>query len=155
LLDEIPNSLCEDPTFKNEVIVEKYDYAALMLPYLERDPKHINDGEYEAIGLAYNLEIRNLLKYLIIDDRKPYKFVKRHFPHLEKYLTGTIGFLEYCCCIENYIGSEKAIRLLMEIKKLTEDASDGNRPCSMDKRRYEKIIDPVIERIRSWDDGGL
>lgn len=152
LWDEIPNSLCNDSVFKEKIIEKNYDYAALMRPYFERNPEHINDGEYEAIGLAYFLEMQNKLGYLIIDDRTPYNFVKRHFDHLENYLTGTIGFIGNCCCTEEDITPKDAIDLLNYIKRLVKE---HNRPCSMDEKNYKKIIDPVIKRIRSWDDGGL
>ncbi|MBF4474554.1 hypothetical protein [Methanobacterium formicicum] len=155
LMNEIPHSLRSDTHFEQKIKIENYDYAALMLPYLERDPKHINDGEYEAIGLAFKLEMIDMLGYLIIDDRKPYNFVKRHFSHLNPFLTGTIGFIEHCCCTEGDINAEYAIGLLETIKELSEDATSHNRPCSMDKKKCQLIIDPVIKRIRSWDDGGL
>lgn len=83
IFNEIPNDLKDNPIFITKIKEEEYDYVALMQPLLERDPKHLYDGEYEAIGLAYYLDTLNKLNYLIIDDRKPYNFVKRHFKHLK------------------------------------------------------------------------
>lgn len=154
IFNEIPNDLKDNPIFITKIKEEEYDYVALMQPLLERDPKHLYDGEYEAIGLAYYLDTLNKLNYLIIDDRKPYNFVKRHFKHLKKYLTGTIGFIEQCTCIDENITSMKALSLLNNIKDIAKD-SNNIRPCSMDKKNHEKIINPVIERIRRWNSGKL
>lgn len=152
---ELPKKLREDPIFKSQINYEKFEYLELMKPYLKRDISHTTDGEYEAIGLAYNLDIKNELKYLIIDDRKPHKFVKRHFSHLDKYLVGTIGFIRDCCCKDSHIDKKETIKLLNHIKELTENSSEDIRPCSMDKKKYISIIDPTIDIVRSWDDGGL
>lgn len=152
---ELPEKLRKDPIFNSRINYAKFDYYELMKPYLKRDISHATDGEYEAIGLAYNLDIKNELKYLIIDDRKPHNFVKMHFKHLDKYLVGTIGFIRDCCCNDNYISQEEAINLLNHIKFLVKNSTDNKRPCSMDKKKYISIIDPTIDIVRSWDDGRL
>ena len=124
-----------------------YDYYSLVKPFFNRSEEHIHDGEYEAIGIGQYLYNKSELKYLIIDDRKPYKFVKNNFSHLIDYLTGTIGFIGLACLNDNIIDDIKAESLLNSIKVLVE-VENSIRPCSMDLKNYKKIIDPIIQKIR-------
>lgn len=155
ILNEIPTKLTETDVFKTEVKIYNYNYSILLLPFFERDIKHMDDGEYEAIGLAWFLKNNDELKYLIIDDRRPRKFVENHFSFLNEHLRGTLGFIQDCCCLDEHIDSDTAINTLSDIKTLVEEGIDDLRPCSMDEKNYVKLIDPIIEELRSWDDGGL
>lgn len=80
ILRELPKSLTNDKNFTSELHIDDYDYYALIKPIFGRDPKHIDDGEYEAIGIAHYLEVKGSLRYLIIDDSRSRNFVRRHFP---------------------------------------------------------------------------
>ncbi|BDZ71417.1 hypothetical protein [Methanobacterium petrolearium] len=156
LLEEIPYHKINESIFKSKIQhTTKYEYIQLMLPVLDRNEKHVFDGEYEAIGIAHFLQKEEKLKYLIIDEKIARNFVKRVFSHLTPYLHGTIGFIEHCCCTDEYISTQSAIRLLEHIKELTKTADKNSRPCSMDKKNYLKIIEPTIKRIREFEDGRL
>lgn len=120
------------------------DYYELVKPYFGRNPDHIDDGEYEAIGIAHFLVQKDNLKYLILDEKTARNFVETHFDYLLPNMVGTIGFIEKCCCIDSIINKKNALEILETIKTSIE--SDV-RPCSMDKKSLDKILNPCIERI--------
>lgn len=140
-------SLFKDENFNSSIKFVEFDYYELIKPFLGRDSKHMNDGEYEAIGIAHFLESKGCLKYLIIDDLTPRNFVTRHFPDLGKNLVGTIGFIRDCCCEDKKIKCEQAIEILNSIKESVEKG-EVNRPCSMDIKNYKEILIPAMEKIR-------
>lgn len=142
---ELPKNLKSHP----EIHYEEYDYYALLEPLFERNKSHLRDGEYEAIGLAHYLLNKNALKYLIIDDRKPYKFTEKNFSYLNEYLTGTLGFITRCCINDSVLDKEKSIELLNSIKILVME-DKKQRPCSMDKKNYIKLIDPLIDQLERF-----
>jgi hypothetical protein len=47
---ELPELLTSDNKFSQLVTVYNFDYYQLIKPFFGRNPGHINDGEYEAIG---------------------------------------------------------------------------------------------------------
>lgn len=151
ILGELPKSLTNNKNFMSELHIDEYNYYALIKPIFGRDPKHIDDGEYEAIGIAHYLEVKRSLRYLIIDDSKSRNFVKRHFPVLEDYLVGTIGFIRECCCYDKKISAEEAINILATIKNAVEEG-ERIRPCRMDEKNYQKILMPAIQKIRRCSD---
>ncbi len=146
IINEIPKSLSNDKNFMPKLNTCKYDYYELIKPLLGRDPKHMNDGEYEVIGIAYYLESKSSLRFLIIDDLRPRNFVKKHFPLLKKKLVGTIGFIGDCCCCDKKIDAEEAIGILISIKSAVEEGKE-RRPCSMDRENYQKILITTIQKI--------
>lgn len=122
------------------------DYYELIKPYFGRNTDHIDDGEYEAIGIAHFLIQNDDLKYLIIDEKTVRNFVETHFDYLTQYLVGTIGFIEKCCCLDKIINKKNALEILETIKASVES---DNRPCSMDKKSLNKILNPCIDRINN------
>lgn len=121
------------------------DYYELVKPYFGRNPDHIDDGEYEAIGIAHFLVQNDDLKYLILDEKTARNFVETHFEYLKANLVGTIGFIEKCCCFDCIINKKNALEILETIKASIESE---NRPCSMDKKSLDKILNPCIDRIK-------
>lgn len=146
ILRELPKELKKH----RDIHYKEYDYYELLKPLFKRDDKHLNDGEYEAIGLAHYLLNKNELKYLIIDDRKPYKFTEKNFNYLKDYLIGTLRFISNCCMDDNILTKEKSIELLNSIKELVDDMDTLQRPCSMDKKNYIKLIDPLINELEEF-----
>jgi hypothetical protein len=156
ILNEIPKDLRKDGMFISKITMgDEYDYVSLMEPYFGRKESHLDDGEYQAIGMAYYLQEEGDLKYLIIDERIANKFVIKHFKILKPFLRGTIGFLRDCCCIDNKLEPDDTLKILNDIKYLVENSTIRSRPCSLDKKRYEEIIDPVILKIMRVDYGGF
>lgn len=147
ILKELPKSLTDDKNFMLELNIDDYDYYGLIEPIFGRDPRHKDDGEYEAIGIAHYLEAKGSLRYLILDDSRSRNFVKRHFPLLKDYLVGTIGFIRDCCCCDRKISAEQAINILTAIRVAVEEEKE-TRPCSMDEKNYQKILIPAIQKIK-------
>ena len=88
---------------------------------------------------------------LIIDDLLARNFVIRHFPKLKKRLVGTIGFVRNCCFKES-ISVIYAIKILNSMKYAVEKG-EKERPCSIDKKNYQKILIPVIKEIKRCFNG--
>jgi len=150
ILSELPNSLVSDNNFIQSVNVANFDYYELIKPFFGRNPDHINDGEYEAIGIGYMLDMEDRLRFLIIDDRRPYKFVKRHFSHLASRMNGTIGFVQNACCEDRRITPNEALDFLLEIKNAL-NSSEKTRPCSINPDVCRAILMPAIEYIRNYN----
>jgi len=72
LAGELPETLVRDPDFSQRVTEYNFDYFQLIKPFFGRSPRHANDGEYEAIGIGYMLDLQGRLRLLILDDRRPY-----------------------------------------------------------------------------------
>ncbi|MHA1300799.1 MAG: hypothetical protein ACTSO9_15385 [Candidatus Helarchaeota archaeon] len=152
IFNELPKKLHKDKKFLSKITFINYDYYQLIMPFFGSHPKHIKDGEYEAIGLAYFLNLNNNLKYLIIDEKRARNFTKRFFPELAKKQVGTIGFIRDCCCEDKKIKPNLAIEILYKIKNAVE-TSIKKRPCSLGKKDYRNILIPIIEKIKQgcWD----
>ena len=147
LQKELPESLSNDKKFLSKIKLDDYAYYELIRPIFGRNKKHIDDGEYEAIGIAYYLEDEGNLKYLIIDDLRPRNFVERHFPRISQKLVFTTSFIRDSTCEDKKIKGEQAIEILETIVQLI-DKKTGRRPCSLDYKNYRKIIIPIIEEIK-------
>lgn len=154
---ELPVSCTKEHAFTSECKIIEYDYMTLLKPFLLRDSSHFNDGEYEAIGIAFHIleegHLQNLkLNYLIIDEKTAYNFVKRHTElGLNNYITRTLGLVRNCCTNENIISKEVALDILYHIKDLLENLPNESkkRPCSLCKNDYKKILIPLITYIES------
>lgn len=149
---ELPDSIVNDNDFSRLVTEYNFDYFQLIKPFFGRSPRHADDGEYEAIGIGYMLDVQDKLRFLILDDRRPNKFVKKHFVHLASRVTGTIGFVQESCCNDNKILPEHALEFLHEIKQ-TIKAGGKKRPCSLTPETCRAILMPAIEYIRNYHVG--
>ena len=149
---ELPESLVNDPDFSQLVTEYNLDYFQLIKPFFGRNPDHANDGEYEAIGIGYMLDVEGTLRFLILDDRRPYKFVKRHFVNLAPRVTGTIGFVQESCCNDNKVSPGNALEFLNEIRQSVKD-SGKKRPCSITPETCRAILMSAIEYIRKYHVG--
>ncbi|MCZ7382161.1 MAG: hypothetical protein O8C64_11415 [Candidatus Methanoperedens sp.] len=147
ILKEICKEVSGDKNFLSTVRIINFDYYELIKPYFGRNEDHIDDGEYEAIGIAHFLAEKGYLKYLIIDETRAKNFVTKHFPYLINNTVGTIGFIRDSCCKDRKISTSKALGILNAIKEAV-DSGKTNRPCSMDTKSYKNILIPTIEIIR-------
>ncbi len=148
IIEEISEKLSNKDIIFSRIKVIDFDYYELVRPYFGRSEKHIDDGEYEAIGIAHYLEIKGCLKYLILDEKKGRAFVKNHFPYLVDRMVGTIGFIRHSCCRDKTINIAHAIEILTKIKT-TVDIGKINRPCSIDKESYKAVLIHTIEKINN------
>jgi len=149
IINELPRILTDDKRFRKIVNERTFDYYQLIKPFFGRDPKHIDDGEYEAIGLGYLLESQGLLYILVLDDRRPRNFVKNHFPSLTKKMKGTIGLVESSCCEDHTLSRELALEFLEAIRTSI-DNGHKERPCSIDKKNIGAILIPAISNIKNY-----
>jgi hypothetical protein len=149
---ELPASLTRDPNFSRKTRTYNFNYFQLIKPFFGRSARHANDGEYEAIGIGYMLDIQGKLQFLILDDRRPYKFVRRHFASLAVRMTGTIGFVQEICCTDQKIPPKVALDFLDEIKRVV-ITSGTKRPCSLTPESCRAILMPAIEYIRNYHAG--
>lgn len=149
ILGELPEELRNDKDFSERVTEYNFDYFQLIKPYFGRSPRHKNDGEYEAIGIGYMLDVQGKLRFLILDDRRPNKFAKTHFVRLAPRVTGTIGFVQEGCCTDRRISSDQALEFLIEIKRTVTDGGK-QRPCSITPDVCRAILMPAIEYIMKY-----
>jgi len=149
ILEELPEPLTSDNEFTRLVTVYNFDYYQLIKPFFGRDPHHINDGEYEAIGIGYMLDAQDKLRFLILDDRRPNKFAKKHFSNLAPRVIGSIGFVRDACCEDQRISIDHALEFLLEIENAL-TSRRRQRPCGIDPEAYTAILMPVIEYIRNY-----
>jgi len=158
ILEELPPSLIEREDFKKSINFLEGNYFELVKPYFGREKKHEKDGEYEAIGIAYHLERMELLKCLIIDEKRAQNFVKAHFPTLAIKLVRSFGFLKNACCNDNKIQRSVVIEIFETIIQRVKDNSISNkngkqrRPCGMTLENYVDIIIPIVKQIQSLED---
>ena len=151
ILNELPVALSKSDRFLSAIKFNDECFFELIKPYFGRSENHRNDGEYEAIGLAYHLNFHFGLKYLIIDDKRAYNFVKANFTSLEHKLIRNIGFIVNSCKKDSIISLAMAIEILESIKLCVEKGiSEGNtnRPCSIDMKVCRKILIPLIKELK-------
>jgi hypothetical protein len=149
ILGELPERLTNDGNFTRSVTTYNFDYYQLIKPFFGRNPRHINDGEYEAIGIGYMLDAQGKLRFLILDDRRPNKFAKKHFRNLAPRVKGTIGFVQVVCCEDQKITPSQALEFLLKIEKVL-TSGEKQRPCSIDPEILRTILMPAIEYIRNY-----
>lgn len=150
ILNELPSILKDDQRFLDAVAEQNFDYYQLIKPFFGRDPKHIDDGEYEAIGLGYLLNSQGLLHVLVLDDRRPRNFVKNHFPSLDAKVKGTIGMVQSSCCDDHILSKEFALDFLEAIHESIVQGQK-KRPCSIDRSVLGVILIPAITYIRNYN----
>ncbi|MHA1651633.1 MAG: hypothetical protein ACTSYB_15685 [Candidatus Helarchaeota archaeon] len=69
LLNELDESLSDNNDFLSRIKLDNYSYYELIKPFFGRNKKHLDDGEYEAIGIAYYLENEgqlNLMQAILV-----------------------------------------------------------------------------------------
>ncbi|MDI9394462.1 MAG: hypothetical protein QM426_03155 [Euryarchaeota archaeon] len=151
ILSELPKSLVESDNFLSVVNFNDESFFELIKPFFGRSTTHENDGEYEAIGLAYHLNLHFGLKYLIIDDGRAYKFVASNFKSLEHKLTRNIGFIVKSYKEDSVLSLKMAIEILESIKLCVQKAiTEGStsRPCSADPKVCREILIPLIQKLK-------
>lgn len=149
ILSELPGLLTNDSSFTKLITTYNFDYYQLIKPFFGRNQRHIHDGEYEAIGIGYMLDAQDKLRFLILDDRRPNKFAKRHFSNLAPRVKGTIGFIQEACCEDQRISPEQALEFLIVIENVFTNG-EKQRPCSIDPEILRTILMPAIEYIRNY-----
>jgi len=149
---ELPVSLTKEKEFSQRVSEYNFDYFQLIKPFFGRSASHVDDGEYEAIGIGYMLDVQDKLRFLILDDRRPNKFAKAHFVRMAPRVTGTIGFIREGCCADRKISPEYALEFLSEIQRAVTDGGK-ERPCSITRDACRAILIPTIEYIRKYHVG--
>lgn len=143
ILNELPKSLTESDGFLKVVNFDDGSFFELIKPFFGRSINHEKDGEYEAIGLAYHLNLHFGLKYLIIDDKRAYKFVAANFKSLESKLTRNIGFIVKSNKEDSILSLKMTIEILESIQMCVQKAiTEGStsRPCSADPKVCEKYL---------------
>lgn len=139
-----------DPEISAAVqIDDSVNYSTLVLPLLARSPSHSTDGEYEAIGMAFQRYGTQELRYLILDDRRARSFTKTHFPELEPYLTGTIGFIDASSRGDRRLDFARGIEILEAICS-AHSANTGSRKriCSIDEGLCTQILIPLLREMK-------
>jgi len=118
-------------------ILDQYQVSLLSaFPKLKRWDKK---GEFEVIGISYLLKESGNLKYLIVDDGPPYKFIKNQLNYIKDNLTRTFGFLAMGVVDDKLISKI----LLQEVINITEkEISLGNKPINIDKNIWFSIVKP-------------
>lgn len=154
ILNEIPEEVGTSPEFLSRVTVLEPDYYELLRPLFKRKTSHLADGEYEAIGIAYELEMKGSLRFLIIDEKRARNFVKRNFPQLAKCMNGTIGFIKEAHLTDRKIIAADAINILERILMISESMARGERrPCGLVARDCREIVMPILDKIKETSQG--
>lgn len=110
----------------------------------------IDDGEFEAMGISYQLSRWGLLKYLIMDDKDARTFVESHLSTVGRALVRTPSFLHKTCKNDNRLSSEFVVSIMMRI---VEAIRMGKRPLNLTEENWEKYIKPLINDLTE-DNGG-
>lgn len=118
-------------------ILDQYQISLLSaFPGLERWDKK---GEFEVIGISYILKESGNLKYLIVDDGAPYKFIKNQLNYIKDNLTRTFGFLAMGVVDDRLLSKT----LLQEVMHKTEkEILQGNKPINIDENIWNSIVKP-------------
>jgi hypothetical protein len=136
--DEIKGKITYDAInvdFQN--ILDQYQISLLSaFPGLQKWDKK---GEFEVIGLSYLLQERGSLKYLIVDDKAPYRFIKSHLSFINNNLTRTFGFLA-----RGVIDDELLSKTLLQevIDETEKEILLGNKPINIDKDIWISVVKP-------------
>lgn len=146
ILKEISTKKTDEKLISIVNVVE-VDYYELIKPYFGRNPSHLDDGEYEAIGIAHFLNDLNCLEFLIIDEAIARNFVIKHFPDLKNKLVGTVGFIRDSYCKTAVIELSVALEILNLMYKAVNNIKT-KRPCSMDTKNYKNILIPTIKKLK-------
>ncbi len=155
LIKELPAKVSENNKIISSLTTIEQDYKKIFEPLLNREKKHHDDGEYEAIGIAhYFIYVLNdkKFKYIIMEDKHGRKFINNYFQELKPYLTGTPGFIFKACEHDGYISKNSAINVMENMKAAIENADKLNinhRPCSMCTKDYGKILLPLLSKLKS------
>ena len=72
----------------------EYDIAETLRPFF--DEQRSVRGEHEVIAFGHIMHKRGVPSTVIIDDSQARKFAMRHFAHLGRSMTGTLGFVVEC-----------------------------------------------------------
>jgi len=153
---ELPESLQMRKDFQKSVNKIDGNFFELLKPFFGRDKKHETDGEYEAIGIACNLERKKELRFLILDEKRARNFVKTHFTFLIPKMIRSLGFLKIICCDDGRIKREIVIEILETLIQGIEQNESNygpqqRRPCGMTINNYKNIVVPILDQVRSWD----
>lgn len=151
ILRELPPELTECNIFQSSVNFTEFSFFEIVKPFFGRSDRHKDDGEYEAIGLAYYLNTSSELKNLIIDEKRAYKFVKNNFPSLQPKLTRNIGFIVNCYKKDDVVTLRSIIDILETIKDCIEKSNaEGciKRPCSIDIKVCKTILISLINELK-------
>lgn len=119
---ELPNVRSHNEEIRRKIcfMSTKVNYGELFKLLSSRSPHHIkNNGEYEAIGIAIELSLTESLHCLVLDDKRPKKFVLNKivplFPKLKGKIYGTIRFIDNSCRIDKLIPKSQCIDHLQAI----------------------------------------
>jgi predicted nucleic acid-binding protein len=117
--------------------VEAFEYSTygeILRPFFSVE--EVDKGETEAVVISFILHQRGEVHVLIIDESPARRFVGRRFPDLERYMTGTVGFLETSTVLRNISTPEETIDLLREMLVSTFRVDPG-------------IVHEAIERLEA------
>jgi len=129
--------------FKN--ILDQYQISLLnAFPGLQKWDKK---GEFEVIGLSYLLQELESLKYLIVDDKAPYTFIKNQLKFINKNLTRTFGFLALGAMEDKLLTKSLLQKIIGETER---EIALGNKPLNIDENIWNTTVKPrmmeVLER---------
>lgn len=151
VLKELPHNLVSCDLFISSLDINEISFFEIVKPYFGRTNIHEDDGEYEAIGIAYHLDTFSDLNHLIIDDKIAYNFVQNNFPSLKSKLIRNIGFIVNCCKTDAVVPLDYIIELLETIKQCVEKSySSGSkkRPCSIDIKLCKTYLVSLIKQLK-------
>ena len=120
-------------------ILDQYQISLLSaFPGLQKWDKK---GEFEVIGLSYFLQELGSLKYIIVDDKAPYKFIKSQLKFINNNLTRTFGFLAMGVVDDELLSKSLLQKVIDETEK---EISLGNKPLNIDENIWISAVKPII-----------
>ncbi len=118
-------------------ILDQYQISLLSaFPGLQKWGKK---GEFEAIGLSYLLQELGSLKYLIVDDKAPYKFIKSQLRFINNNLTRTFGFLAMGVVDDELLSKTLLQEVIDETEKVI---SLGHEPLNINRDIWISVVKP-------------
>lgn len=138
-------------------VSEKVDFSRLLEDYYNQidllNPNigsWKNGGEFEVIGLSFILKQYKKLSYIVIDDKKPYNFIRFHLEHISPFLVRTIKFLYVAYKDDKVLRGQHVVDIYNCLLKSIEN---GKRPLNLTKTQWFKYVEPIIIEIESDDNG--
>lgn len=132
--------------FKN--ILDQYQISLLnAFPGLQKWDKK---GEFEVIGISYLLQELESLKYLIVDDKSPYTFIKNQLMFINKNLTRTFGFLVSGAMEDKLLTKSLLQKIIDETER---EISSGNKPLNIDENIWNTTVKPRMMEVLERCDG--
>jgi predicted nucleic acid-binding protein len=108
-------AIIEKKFLQQITVYDYFEYGEIAKMFFSES--ELKKGEHEVFIIAFILATNGNPFIAIIDDNDAKKFFKTNIPEKSDYVTGTVGFIRFCCCKYNVFIKDVAIDILVAIKQ--------------------------------------